>query len=299
LLIGPWRGILETVVRYPSFAASPLKPVDVPAALELAGSVGIHGVYVRNVLHARPRLGSKVEILAFRGTEELLGLAYFGPRGNLLVLQRESGSLCPQTAAQQILDARTAWRIVLAPHELVSALVRLGRLATLVDREQIYYSVAPDELIVPAGAGPSGDDSMVRLADKKDLDSLMEAALHLNQSDLRVDPWCVDREWLKRSTKNRIRKRMTYVIGPIGSPLAKLDLGSVGPAGVVIEGVYTWPDRRGRGLAVALVAAVVQEKLVDHPRVCLHVAASNTAARRAYEKCGMTQAGVCQLMLRG
>jgi predicted GNAT family acetyltransferase len=127
----------------------------------------------------------------------------------------------------------------------------------------------------------------------------MYAALHLNQSDLHVDPWCVDRDWLKRSIKARIRKQTTYVIGPLGKPIAKLDLGSVGPSGVVIEGVYTWPHQRGRGFAASLVAAVAQEKLVDHPRVCLHVAASNAAARRTYEKCGMVEAGVCQLMLRG
>jgi ribosomal protein S18 acetylase RimI-like enzyme len=298
LLIGPWGRILETVVSYPPFTARTLKPADVPAALEFTATAGIHGVYVSNVLHSHPRLGFKVQILGFDGGERLLGLAYFGPRGNLLVLQGEPSALNPRAAAGAILEARFSWRIVLAPHELVGELVGLGRLATLVDREQIYYSVSRGDLIVPP-APATVDAAAVRVAEKKDLDALMYAALHLNQSDLHVDPWCVDRDWLKRNTKTRIRKQTTFVIGSPGKPIAKLDLGSVGPSGVVIEGVYTWPDQRGRGFAASLVAAVAQEKLVDHPRVCLHVAASNAAARRAYEKCGMAEAGACQLMLRG
>ena len=78
-----------------------------------------------------------------------------------------------------------------------------------------------------------------------------------------------------------------------------LDIGSKGPAGVVIEGVYTWPELRSRGLASALVAAVAKEVLADFPLVCLHVAESNAPARRSYEKCGMVEVDACQLMLRG
>jgi predicted GNAT family acetyltransferase len=72
----------------------------------------------------------------------------------------------------------------------------------------------------------------------------------------------------------------------------------MGTAGVVIEGVYTWPLARGKGYASGLVAAVAATALVDHPLVCLHVAADNHPARRAYARCGMVDLGECQLMLR-
>ncbi len=285
------------MAHYPTITARRLKPSDVPAASQLALEVGVHGVYIRNVLAARPRLGAKAEMLAFEGDGGMLGLAHCGPRGNLLVLERRPGALDPAAAATAIMDARFAWRIVLAPPAVVPELVAIGRLRTLVDRRQIYCRVTTPELIAEV-ARSSGEHS-VRTAEKKDLLALMQAALDLNQADLHIDPWCVDRDWLKRSTRARIRKRMTFVIGPVGEPMCKLDLGSKGPAGVVIEGVYTWPDLRGRGLATTLVAAVAKEVLADFPQVCLHVAESNAPARRSYEKCGMAEVDACQLMLRG
>lgn len=297
LLIDPWRGILEEVANYPTIHARRLHPTDVPAATELALEVGVHGLYVRNVLAVHPRLGSKAEIMAFESEDQLIGLAHFGERGNLLVLERRPGYLDPVSAASAILDARFRWRIALAPPSVVRELVAIGHLRTLVDRRQIYCRVTGPELV--AELAVAHDGYRVRSAEKKDLEPLMQAALHLNQTDLHVDPWCVDRDWLKRSTKTRIRKRTTYVIGPMGKPMCKLDLGSRGPAGVVIEGVYTWPELRGRGLASALVAGVAAELLADYPQVCLHVAETNAPARRSYEKCGMVEVDSCQLMLRG
>jgi predicted GNAT family acetyltransferase len=213
------------------------------------------------------------------------------------VLERRPGDLDPVAAATAILDERFAWRIALAPQSVVSQLIAIGRFLTLVDRRQIYCRVTAAELVTELAVAHDGYS--VRQAEKKDLEALIQAALHLNQSDLHVDPWCVDRDWLKRSTKSRIRKRTTFVIGPIGKPMCKLDIGSKGPAGVVIEGVYTWPELRGRGLASALVSGVAMEMLAEFPELCLHVAESNTSARRSYEKCGMVEADYCQLMLRG
>ena len=49
----------------------------------------------------------------------------------------------------------------------------------------------------------------------------------------------------------------TRVIEVSGRVLCKLDLGSHGPGGLVVEGVFTFPEARGRGLATGLVATVV------------------------------------------
>ena len=276
------------------FAARPLDVVDVPAALELSLDAGVHGVYVHNVLASHQDLGKGVEVLGFFSADGLVGLAYFGPRGNLLVLLR--AQLDPHRVARAILDALWHWRIILASAPVVAELVRLGGLEPLVNREQIYYRLTREEL---QQSTPPAGVSDVRRAEKKDLESLMDAALHLNESDLRVDRWRVDKGWLRRNTKTRIREGTTYVLGPVGNPIAKLDIGSMGPAGAVIEGVYTWRRVRGQGLAGVLISAVAAEVLEDCPQVCLHVAASNAAARRAYDKSGMSPHGVCQLMLRG
>ena len=84
----------------------------------------------------------------------------------------------------------------------------------------------------------------------------------------------------------------------MGRPYAKVDVGSQGPAGVVLEGVYTWRNFRGQGHATRMVKACLAQ-CRDAPCIGLHVAAANTAARRAYERAGMVEAGECVLMLRG
>lgn len=260
--------------------------MDHPAALDLATQAGVQGVYIANVLSS-PGLEGK--LLGLFGTDDLLGLVYCGPRGNLLVLERLS--LDPEQVAQAILAEYWQWRIVLGPPAVLGELVRLGRLRAIVHRTQIYYGVTAEHLL-PAST------ELVRLAVRKDLKPLMEASLHLNETDLLVQPWRVDRDWLRRNTRSRIKDQTTYLVGPEGRPVSKLDVGSMGPAGVVIEGVYTWPKDRGRGHAVKLVAGVAAKVLAEYPLVCLHVAADNRPARQAYEKCGMRELASCQLLLR-
>ena len=87
------------------------------------------------------------------------------------------------------------------------------------------------------------------------------------------------------------------MIGAPGDLTCKLDIGSRGPYGVVVEGVYTFPEVRGRGLASGLVATVAAR--ADAPLVCLHVAADNLPAVRAYRSAGMAELGDCHLLLRG
>lgn len=260
--------------------------MDHPAALDLATQAGVQGVYIANVLSS-PKLEGK--LMGLFGDDHLLGLVYCGPRGNLLIVQRVD--LDPGQVAQAILAEYWQWRIVLGPSAVLGELVRLGNLRAVVHRSQIYYGVTAEQ-VVPAST------EFIRLAVRKDLKPLMEASLHLNETDLLVQPWRVDRDWLRRNTRARIKDKTTYLLGPDGRPVSKLDVGSIGPAGVVIEGVYTWPKARGRGHAVKLVTGLAAKVLAEYPLVCLHVAADNGPARKAYEKCGMRELARCQLLLR-
>jgi predicted GNAT family acetyltransferase len=107
----------------------------------------------------------------------------------------------------------------------------------------------------------------------------------------------VDRRVLRRHLWARIEMDRTWVIGPPGRFLCKLDLGSVGPAGVMVEGVFTFPAHRGKGLARRIVALVASLHLPKYPAVCLHLGAANRAARRAYEAAGMHEVAELRLVL--
>ena len=118
----------------------------------------------------------------------------------------------------------------------------------------------------------------------------------LNASDLNIAPERVDRRWLYSTIDARTRDGSTQVLGPVGGLWTKLDFGSVGAAGDVLEGVFTFPEQRGRGLAAELVASCMAR---SDAAVSLHVAEHNAAARRCYERAGMQVAGRCRLLLLG
>jgi GNAT superfamily N-acetyltransferase len=134
----------------------------------------------------------------------------------------------------------------------------------------------------------------VRVAQRVDRDRLVQATLALNASDLNVDPARVDRRWLRDTIDERIASATTRGIGPPGGLLCKLDFGSDGPGGCVIEGVFTFPEHRGKGLATGLVATCLHQA---GGRMCLHVGKHNRPARAAYEAAGMVESGNCRLLL--
>lgn len=274
------------------FSARPLDPQEPGSARQLALASGPHGLYVANYL-ARSAQGEDLdaaEVLACYGPEDLEAVCWFGARGNLIILQRRE--LNPIALARAIADSGWPWRIVLGPPPVVDALARELRVPPLVNRQQVYYGVRP------YGFQPPELTQDMRMPDRSDLRALVKAALDLNHEDLGVDPARVDRSWVKQAVRERIKNRTTRVLGPRGDPVCKLDFGSDGAAGRMLEGVYTFAAARGRGHATALVAAVVSESRDTHPLVCLHVGAHNEPARRAYARAGMVPMGSCQLLLK-
>jgi len=254
-------------------------------------SAGGSGVYVANWLAAPHGADEDAEVLALCGAERLLGTCYFGARGNLVVLEREP--LDAGKVADAIFKSQWGWRIALGRSEVVRALATREVTRPLVEREQVWYGVAAE------GATRELVRSDVRSACEADLSALIDAALQLNQSDLAVEPRRVNKSWLESMLRRRIRDKSTKVIGPPGHVVSKLDLGSRGPHGLVLEGVFTAPESRGSGLAAGLVATVIANEGATLPIVCLHVAASNSTARRVYERAGMRELAHCGLLLRG
>lgn len=263
--------------------------MDLAEAQGFANSCGVHGAYVVNSLSEDPA-GDLDTSLALHCAEGIGGLLFFGHRGNLIVLG--AADLDPERVAQSIHETGESWRIVLGPVPVAAALRARESRQPLVDRCQVYYEVRD-----AAGVGDPGGVEC-RRASRADEKALMQAALELNRLDLNVDAWRVNKSWLRDSVRRRIRAGRTLVIGEQGKLLCKLDVGSAGPGGVVIEGVYTAEAARGQGLARGLVAAAAREFLREYERVCLHVDAGNPAARRAYEAAGMVEVDRCQLLLR-
>jgi hypothetical protein len=268
-----------------SWATRPLH-ADEAAARHLAQLAGPHGVYVTNALAVGDDEGC---LLGRAGRDEVL--IWCGARGNLVLIGPEledPADIAPIVDVVQ--RGRRAWRIAMGPRGLVDALAQRTTGKPLVLREQIYYcGTAATAAAVPVAA-------TVRPAQRADRDRLVQATLLLNASDLHIPPAQVDRRWLRDTIDERIADGTTRVIGPVGAVQTKLDLGSEGPGGTVLEGVFTFPEHRGRGLATALVAACLR---AAPGLVCLHVGAHNAPARAAYAAAGMQAAARCRLLLLG
>ncbi|MBL8728389.1 MAG: GNAT family N-acetyltransferase [Planctomycetes bacterium] len=269
----------------PSFTTRALVADDTEAEA-MARRAGAHGIYVTNAFANGECDGF---VCSHDGRDSVL--CWFGARGNVVLIGPDE--LEPAAIAaviDQILQRRRSWRIVMGPRPLVEALRARTAAKPLVLRDQVYYrgsaATAAQELV-------RGD---VRAAERADRDRLVQATLLLNASDLHIPPSQVDRRWLRDTIDERIADGTTRVLGPVGSVHCKLDLGSRGPGGTVIEGVFTFPEQRGRGLAAALVAS----QLAAEPGAsCLHVGVHNAPARAAYARAGMAEVGRCHLLLLG
>jgi GNAT superfamily N-acetyltransferase len=226
-------------------------------------------------------------VLMQEGRDRLL--CWYGPRGNTVLIGGDELTGAEIDATVEVMQAaRRTWRIAMGPPSVVNALGERLPGKPLLLRDQVYYTGSADTAVLDFVR----DD--VRRAQRGDRDRLVQATLQLNASDLHIPPAQVDRRWLRDTIDERIAEGTTRVIGPVGAPVCKLDLGSDGPGGIVIEGVFTFPEARGQGLATGLVATCLH---AAPAQVCLHVGAHNAPARAAYECAGMIVAGSCRLLL--
>jgi predicted GNAT family acetyltransferase len=75
-----------------------------------------------------------------------------------------------------------------------------------------------------------------------------------------------------------------------GKLVFKAEVACATPEAAQVQGVWVPPERRGEGLAVAGLAAVVEQvQATIAPVVSLYVNAWNEPARRAYERVGFRQ----------
>ena len=77
----------------------------------------------------------------------------------------------------------------------------------------------------------------------------------------------------------------------------KAELGAVTPDACQVQGVWVAPDHRGRGLAPAGMARVVELARSHSRQVSLYVNEYNTPALRAYETAGFRRVGTFATVL--
>nr|WP_274388380.1 GNAT family N-acetyltransferase [Salsipaludibacter albus] len=159
----------------------------------------------------------------------------------------------------------------------------------LVDRDLV-----PPEADLP--------DPGLRRAVPADADAVTRLAVQLHTDDEFGDRVSrAGRRGYRRRVVSSIEGGLTWVCGPVGAPVAKLDRSvSSTRWGVQLAGIVVEPEARSRGIGRALVAAAVRtalERSGDLP-VSLHVRAANTGAIRAYSAAGFVDTEEWRLAVR-
>lgn len=128
--------------------------------------------------------------------------------------------------------------------------------------------------------------SPVRRARQADLDRLTVAAADMHREEMGIDPMAIDPAGWRTRMGTLIQRGWSWVWTQGDRVLFKAELSGWTPEAVQIQGVYTAPEARNRGIASAAMAAVCRDVLGGVPACTLYVNHYNAPARRLYERLG-------------
>lgn len=221
---------------------------------------------------------------------ELVGVASLRPSVMLdhTLGEEALDALMPFLASVESGLIKSDWGIASALWDRLSS---RGRTAML-DRAETAYAIGPGQVasVVP----PPG--VLLRKAGDSDLEPLVAAARASLREEGRPDPFDGDpvgfRRWVRgRLDRARVVERDGQVVFVGYADVRR-------PEGWLIQGVYTWPHCRRRGLAAAAMFRLICEAFeagTDH--VQLAVIQDNTAAVGLYRKLGFRPFGELRTIL--
>ncbi len=148
---------------------------------------------------------------------------------------------------------------------------------------QPHLEIAADPSVRP--------DPLVRASEKSDMDALYPACVAMYSEEVGVSPEVGGGADLYRARVQQLVARgWSFARYDDDQLVFKAEVAWATPRAAQVQGVYVPPDLRGRGLAAAGMAAVVE--LVRSriaPTVSLYVNEWNVPALRAYERVGFAE----------
>ena len=142
-------------------------------------------------------------------------------------------------------------------------------------------------------------DPLVRRVRPAELDILLPASVAMFTEEVGISPSYGDGGAMYRArVAELIGTGRAFARIEDGEVVFKAEVGAVTPHACQVQGVWVRPGSRGRGLASAGMAAVVEAAYrLFAPVVTLYVNDFNAAARAAYRRVGFTEAGTFMSVL--
>jgi predicted GNAT family acetyltransferase len=220
----------------------------------------------------------------------LNGVAFFGHRKGVVLAGTSEEFI--RATTELALGSESDWILLVAPRapsdRFLSHYRWRGR-PTHLNRIQDFY--------VAQQAEPEVGRVSLRRAENSDLDDVVSMSEHMLMEDFHLPQGSLSREAMRESMRQKIEDGRTWILEERNETVFKVDVSAQYSGGAQIEGVYTRPHRRGRGLAQKGVATLTEELLQSSAFVTLHVDQENSPAKRAYERAGFRRYSEFRLVL--
>jgi predicted GNAT family acetyltransferase len=126
----------------------------------------------------------------------------------------------------------------------------------------------------------------MRRAGPDEIDAVATAQAEMITEECGIDPRIADPEGFHARVTKRVNKGRVWCRVEEEKVVFKADLISVSPDAVYVEGVWTHPDFRGRGLAKSCLTELCYRLLRQYTYVCLFVEPGDEVAKHIYESVG-------------
>lgn len=227
------------------------------------------------------RLGG--QIWGYQPGSRLTSLCYVG--ANLVPVAASPDAISAFAARARLLGRRCSSIVGLAPAALgLWELLRpyWGRPREIRAAQPVMAISAPPQV---------APDPRVRRVRPDELGILLPASIAMFTEEVGVSPVGPDGGGAYRARVGElIAAGRAFARIDDGQVVFKAEIGSVTPLACQVQGVWVRPELRGRGLAEAGMAALVDEALRNvAPVVSLYVNDFNLPARAAYRRVGFTE----------
>ncbi len=270
-----------------------LGETDVPAVLGFLQRDPVSNVFIES----RVRLGGG---RAFRMGGELWG---YLPDGHLRGVCYSGANLVPACEdvdglrgfAERALRSGRRCSSIVGPSDQVTSLWERLCAEWGPGRE-----VRPDQPVLSIGVDPlRAVDPLVRAVRPDEIDTLLPASIAMFTEEVGVSPLASDGGAMYRARVSElVHGHRSFARIEDDEVVFKAEVGAVSPTVAQVQGVWVAPHRRGEGLAVPGMAAVVTlARRSLAPNVSLYVNGYNTPALRTYERVGFRRVGTFSTVL--